>query len=121
MELTNIYQIRTLPLTTPQGNLLGKTILFKDITEQKRDEAKIIDQEKALSIMTERERLGRELHDGNGQLWSYINMQVEAARSLIEKKDFTEADVLLEKLVGVTQDMHVDIRESITGLQLTAT
>lgn len=115
-----IYQIQTLPLTTPQGNLLGKTILFKDITEQKRDEAKIIDQEKALSIMTERERLGRELHDGNGQLWSYINMQIEAARSLIEKKDLSKADVLLEKLADVTQDMHVDIRESITGLQLTA-
>lgn len=116
-----IYQICTLPLKTPQGNLLGKTIIFKDITEQKRDEAKIIDQEKALSIMTERERLGRELHDGKGQLWSYMIMQLGAARSLLEKKEFVKADLLLEKLAGITLDIHVDLRESITGLQLTAT
>lgn len=115
------YQIRTLLFKTPQGHLLGKTILFKDITEQKQDQAKLVDQQKALSIMVERERLGRELHDGHGQLWSYINMQVETARSLLEKKDFVQTDLLLEKLAGVTQDIHVDLRESITGLQLSAT
>ncbi len=115
------YQISTLLFQTPQGHMLGKTILFKDITEQKRDQAKLVDQQKALSIMVERERLGRELHDGHGQLWSYINMQVETARSLLEKKDFVQTDLLLEKLASVTQDIHVDLRESITGLQLSAT
>lgn len=115
------YQISTLLFQTPQGHMLGKTILFKDITEQKRDQAKLVDQQKALSIMAERERLGRELHDGPGQLWSYVNIQVEAARSLLEKKELVQTDLLLEKLAGVTQDMHVDLRESIAGLQLTAT
>lgn len=116
-----IYQIRTLLFKNPQGHYLGKTIIIKDITEQKRNQAKLVDQQKALSIIGERERLGRELHDGHGQLWSYINMQVEAARSFLDKKDVVQADVLLEKLAGVTQDVHVDLRESITGLQLTAT
>ncbi len=115
------YQFRTLPLTTPQGNLLGKTILLKDITRQKQDEKKMLEAEKALSILTERERLGRELHDGHGQLWSYFHVQVEAARSLLEKNNPQQASLLLEKLAGVTRDMHVDIRESITGLQLTTT
>lgn len=112
------YQISTLLFTTPQGHRLGKTVLFKEITELKRNQARLIDQQKALSIMAERERLGRELHDGQGQLWSYINMQVEAARSLLEKQDVEKADLLLEKLAGITQDVHVDLRESITGLQL---
>jgi signal transduction histidine kinase len=114
------YQISTLLFKTPQGHMIGRTIIFKDITEQKRNQAKLVDQQKALSIMVERERLGRELHDGQGQLWSYINMQVEAARSLLDKKDIAQVDLLLEKVAEVTQDIHVDIRESITGLQLSA-
>lgn len=48
-------------------------------------------------------------------------MQVEAVRSLLDKKNPVQADLLLEKLAGVTRDVHVDIRESITGLQLAAT
>lgn len=114
------YQLNATSLQTG-GHWLGKVIVLKDITEQKRDQAKMVEQQKALSIMRERERLGRELHDGHGQLWSYINMQVEATRSLLDKKDLTQADLLLEKLAGVTREMHVDIREAITGLQIAAT
>ena len=99
---------------------MGKAIIFKDITEQKCNQAKLLEHAKALSILTERERLGRELHDGPGQLWSYIHMQVEAARTFLEKKDPVQAEALLARLAGVTRDMHVDIRESITGLQLAA-
>lgn len=112
------YQLRALPLKTPQGNPLGKTILLKDITQQKQDEKKMLEAEKALSILTERERLGRELHDGHGQLWSYFHMQVEAVRSQLEKNDSLQARVLLDKLAKNMQSLHVDIRESITGLQL---
>lgn len=115
------YQLRALPLKTPQGNPLGKTILLKDITRQKQDEKRMLEAEKALSILTERERLGRELHDGQGQLWSYFHVQLEAVRSLLGKNDPAQAGVLLNKLAGNIQNMHVDIRESITGLQLTAT
>lgn len=114
------YQLRALPLKTPQGNPLGKTILLKDITRQKQDEKRMLEAEKALSILTERERLGRELHDGQGQLWSYFHVQLEAARSLLGKNDSAQAGVLLNKLAGNIQNMHVDIRESITGLQLAA-
>lgn len=115
------YQLRVLPLKTPQGNPLGKTILLKDITRQKLDEKKMLEAEKALSILTERERLGRELHDGHGQLWSYFQVQVEAVRSQLEKNNPAQAGVLLDKLASNMQDMHVDIRESITGLQLAGT
>lgn len=115
------YQIRALPLKTPQGNPLGKTILLKDITRQKQDEQKMLEAEKALSILSERKRLGRELHDGQGQSWSYFHVQVEAVRSLLERNDPVQARVLLDKLAGVIQDMHVDIRESISGLQLAST
>lgn len=111
------YQISTIPLTTPQGDLLGKTILFKDITQQKHDQEKLLEQQKALSILAERERLGRELHDGSGQTWSYINMQVEAVCLLLAKNEPAQAHTLLQRLANVVRDAHVDIRESIAGLK----
>lgn len=100
-----------------KGHWLGQVVILKDITEQKQSQIKLIEQQKALSIMAERDRLGRELHDGHGQLWSYINMQVEAARSLLTQRKAEQADQLLKKLAEVTQDVHIDIRESITGLK----
>ncbi|MGE5605252.1 MAG: histidine kinase, partial [Bacteroidota bacterium] len=43
--------------------------------------AVVFQQEQAAAVIKERDRLGRELHDGQGQLVSYLTMQLEAARS----------------------------------------
>lgn len=114
------YNVQVVPLQLWRRWNFGKAIIIHDISEQKLAQMKNLEQEKALSIMKERDRLGRELHDGYGQLWSYINMQVEAVRSLLNKKDLNGMNLILEELAGVTQNIHVDIRESITGLKLAA-
>ena len=115
------YLFRVSLLTGVGGRNIGKAIVLQDIGELKAAQAQILDQEKALSVMAERDRLGRELHDGQGQVWGYINMQVEAARSLLAKNEPVRVEALLAKLAGVTRDVHVDIRESITGLRAAAT
>ncbi|MDR7868844.1 MAG: histidine kinase N-terminal 7TM domain-containing protein [Sporomusaceae bacterium] len=117
LEGSGDYSYHVTPLTG-WGNInIGKAIVLHDTTELKQVQAQIVEQQKALSIMTERDRLGRELHDGAGQLWGYINMQVEAARSLLAKNEPAQVDTVLERLAGVTRDVHVDIRESIAGLR----
>ncbi|WP_094604352.1 hypothetical protein SPSIL_051520 [Sporomusa silvacetica DSM 10669] len=113
------YLFRVTPLAGWGNREMGKAIVLQDIGELKQAQAKIVDQQKALSIMAERARLGRELHDGAGQIWSYINMKVEAARSLLAKNEPAQADMLMERLAGVVRDVHVDIRESIAGLRTT--
>jgi signal transduction histidine kinase len=114
------YQIRTLLLKTPQGNLLGKTIIFKDITRQKRDQAKMMEQQKALTILTERERLGRELHDGRGQIWNYLNFELQIVRSLLDRGQLDGVSKQVDRLVGIVKELNVDARESIVGLKRTA-
>lgn len=111
------YLFRVTPLVGWRNKNIGKAIVLHDISEEKKAQAQIVEQQKALSIMAERDRLGRELHDGAGQMWGYINMQVEAARSHLAKNEQGQADSLLERLVGITRNVHVDIRESITGLR----
>ncbi|HWR41006.1 MAG TPA: histidine kinase N-terminal 7TM domain-containing protein [Patescibacteria group bacterium] len=113
------YQVRETSLETV-GYWLGKVIVLKDITQEKQNQAKLMEQEKALSIMAERDRLGRELHDGSGQIWSYVNMQLETACTLFDKKDFTQMESILRRLTHVTQEVHIDIRESISGLKTVA-
>ena len=111
------YQLDLTPLKIASGQILGKVIVLKDITEQKQNHDLIIEQEKAFSILTERQRLGRELHDGQGQLWSYIHMQLEAINSLLTKKNIVQMAAILKELSGVVQNVHMDLRESITGLR----
>lgn len=111
------YQVSRIPLTAGSGYRLGRIILLTDITRSKQDQEKLLAQQKALSVLMERDRLGREIHDGPGQFWSYLNMQVGAIRSLIEKNRIKQADSLLVQLAEVSQELHTDIRESIRGLQ----
>lgn len=118
LEGSGDYSYHVTPLVGWGKMNIGRAIVLHDVAELKQAQTRIVEQQRALSIMTERDRLGRELHDGAGQLWGYINMQVEAARSLLVKNEPAQAEALLERLAGVTRDVHVDIRESITGLRI---
>lgn len=111
------YQLQLTPLQTDGGYLLGKIILLQDITQQKQDHEKMLEQEKALSILTERNRLGRELHDGQGQIWSSLKLQYQTLRELVAGKRLAEADLCIEMLIEMCNGFHTDIRESIVGLK----
>lgn len=116
---SRFYDISTLPLETPQGDPLGRTMVFKDITQQKRDQQKILESEKALAILTERDRLGRELHDAQGQFPGYVKTHTQAVRLLLQKGRAEEADRQLERLVNAADEAFSDVRESIVSLKIT--
>jgi signal transduction histidine kinase len=111
------YLITRTALRTPAGHVLGQVLVFKDISREKQQQARIVEQEKALSTLEERSRLSRELHDGPGQLCSYFSMQTQSARILIAKQKYDQADHRLEQLQKTVQDVNLSLRESITGLQ----
>ena len=109
------YQVNITSLDS-QGSLLGKVIVFKDITKQKQIQTKLFEQQQALAILTERNRLGRELHDGQGQIWSYLQLELQTVRSLLNGAQLTEAKEQVERLARIAKDLNVDVRESIAGL-----
>lgn len=119
------YRIHLTPLADIHRNSsqrqLGKVILLQDITAWKRAQNQLSEQQKALAVLAERDRISRELHDGPGQIWSYLNMQTEAIQTLLDKGKVAPAQALLEQLTRVTKDFNVDLRESIIGLQTAAT
>jgi len=110
------YQLNMTPLIS-QGNLLGKVIFIKDITQQKQIQDQLMEQEKALSIMVERDRLGREIHDGRGQIWNYINLELQTTRSLLNGGRIEEVGKQIDQLIGIVKELNVEVRESIVGLK----
>jgi signal transduction histidine kinase len=103
-----------------RGLEVGCLVLLHDVTDQKRDQMQIIEQQRALAMLQEREQLARELHDGVGQVLGYVKMQAQAARDRLAQDQLAAADSDLEKLVAVVQDAHTDVREYIMGAKLTA-
>jgi signal transduction histidine kinase len=110
------YQLTTTSLQTA-GHFLGKIVIFKDITQQKQDQEKLLNSEKALSILTERNRLSRELHDAQGQFPGYVKTHTQAIRLLLQKGQIEDVDRQLERLTNAAAVAFTDVRESIIGLK----
>lgn len=65
----------------------------------------------------EQERLSRDLHDGLAQVISYLMMRLDTVESLVRTGRSVEAQGELEKLREVTNELYVDVRDSISGLR----
>lgn len=99
----------------------GKVLLLKDITEEKRNQEQLLEQQKALSILRERERLGRELHDGQGQVWNYLGLELSTLSVQVAQGNKVQAHAQLQRLLKLVQEQNADVRESIASLRCTRT
>ena len=94
---------------------VGRLLLLHDVTEQKRAQAQIYEQQKVQAVMEERAGLARELHDNIDQALAAAQLQAETANELIDRGEFAAAQDTLARLVEVTQSAHVDIRQYLLG------
>jgi PAS domain S-box-containing protein len=96
--------------------------VVRDIRERKRAEAEIHrlqEQIENMAIQAERERLGRELHDGLGQVLGFIGIKSAAISELLKQNRIAEAQHAIGELERVTQTAYADVREAILGLRST--
>jgi signal transduction histidine kinase len=73
------------------------------------------------AVLQERERLSRELHDGVAQLVAHLLLRLDTIKELVEANREHEAEIELEQLHGVANEIYEDIGESITGLRTNVT
>src|SRR6202022_3885949 len=133
-------EITSSPLQTEEGLLVTSAV--RDVTERKRAEQRIAEQTQQLHDANrelrhlssrivairdeERRRLGRELHDSQGQYLAAIKMNLEmiettdAALSPVQKSALTEAVTLLERSMReirvISHLLHPPLLDEI-GLQ----
>ena len=101
-----------------EGQRIAFEGVIRDITQRKLAEQQVTTQQEALTMLKERERLARELHDNLGQVLGYINLHAQGIRDLIAKGDEKEASHLTEQIIQVSQSVLTDIREYILGVQI---
>jgi len=111
------FNISFTPLMDQRGDALGHLLLMRDMTEQRQAQNMLLDQQRAVAALQERERLARELHDSIGQVLSYVSLQAQTARKWAAEGNLDKAGSVIGRLAGVAQDAHVDVRESILSLR----
>lgn len=105
-----------------ESEVAARTIQLRaEIAEHEQDQARIIAQQRELATFEERERLGRELHDGLGQILGYVNVQTQAAEALLAQGQNAAAQANLQQIAQAARQAHTDLRSYILGLRLPQT
>jgi PAS domain S-box-containing protein len=115
------YEIDVSPLHDFRGLLMGYLLLLRDVTEHKRAEEQIIEQQRSLAMLRERVQLARELHDGVGQVLGFASLKIGATRKLIADGKLAKADDQLVHLESAVIEAHADVREHILNLRTAPT
>jgi signal transduction histidine kinase len=109
------YMVTNSLLNDFRGLEAGRLLLLHDVTEQKRAQARILEQQKVQAAMEERAGLARELHDSIGQVLAVAQLQAETANELVDRGETAAAQATLSRLVEVTYSAQVDVRQYLLG------
>lgn len=112
------YHLNLTNLKGRQGEVIGQLLLLRDVTGEKRAQANLLDQQRVVATLQERDRLARELHDGIGQILGYVSMQVQTARKWLRDGNEEKAESLMGRIAEVSKDAHAEVRESILSLRI---
>jgi signal transduction histidine kinase len=99
------------------GELIGQILLLHDVTEQKRAQTRILEQQSVVVMLRERECLARELHDGIGQMLASAQFQVKVAFEFLAKQNEASLVSCLQKLDEVIQEAKESVRTYLTGVK----
>jgi signal transduction histidine kinase len=94
-------------------------LLLHDVTEQRRSQVQILEQQRALATLNEREHLAHELHDGLGQVLAAAHLQASTAKLLLDRGETTQVGECLNILADTTLQAEADMREYLLGAQST--
>jgi nitrate/nitrite-specific signal transduction histidine kinase len=73
----------------------------------------------SLSIVQERGRIAREMHDGLAQVLGYLNLQVQTLGSLLKQGKTDKLQHELQQMHQAIHTAHADVRENILSLRTT--
>ena len=91
--------------------------LINEMASRETVQNLVLQQQRALMTLDERERLGRELHDGLGQVMGYLTIEAQSAQAMLQNRDVAGLQESLEKIANVARDGHDDVRGFILGLR----
>lgn len=102
---------RTEELTRTNINLVAEMSALASAQTQ------ILEQQRALAALEERAHLSRELHDGLGQVLSYINVQATALQDMLANGRAPAAEANLQQLAQAARAANAALRAHLLGLR----
>ncbi len=111
------YHLSISPLSDRHSFLLGYLIWIQDITEQKQIQEQHLDNQRTLAMLQERELLGRELHDGIGQILAAAQLQIASASELLSRRETHQAALVLRRLSNTVQEAKDAVRTYLAGVK----
>ena len=103
-----------------RGVAIGRLLMLRDVTDQKKAQEQILEQQRALARSQEREMLARDLHDELSQDLSFINVEAQAVCDELAAGQVEQASADLQRLAKIAREAQVDVRGQITRLSLDA-
>ena len=91
--------------------------LRSEMEARAKAQEQVVEQQRGLAALEERERMARELHDGIGQVLGFLNVQAQSANDSLQARDPLTASQLLNRIAEVAQETHDDVRGYILGLK----
>ena len=114
---TRYYLLEASSLNDWRGLEVGHLLLLHDVTGQKHAQAQLLEQQRALAMLQEREQLARELHDDLGQALAAVHLQATTAKLLLAIGKTDQVSETLENLAETTLQVEADMREYLLGAQ----
>ena len=79
--------------------------------------ASLLERERGVAVLEERDRLAREIHDSIAQVLGYLHLKSRAAANVVAEGDGTHAAEDLREISDLAHEAYVDVREAILGLR----
>ncbi len=114
-QASHHYTLAVSQLNDWRGLDIGRLLMLQDITEQRRNQAMLLEQQRVVATLSERERLARELHDSLGQALAAAHLQASTARQLYARGEAAQVGEYLELLTDTTLQAEADMREFLLG------
>ena len=111
------FQVALSPVMDRRGFHLGRVVWFRDVTTQRRTQKELLDQQRTLAMLEERELLGRELHDGIGQMLAAVQMQARSASELLRRGESVKVEDCLRRIADVAQEAKESVRTYLSGVK----
>lgn len=81
------------------------------------ENARLYEEVESLAIVTERERIAREMHDNLAQVLAYVIIKAQAAKEFLRSGQASAVEGQLDRLEQVAKELYADVREAILGLR----
>jgi signal transduction histidine kinase len=90
-----------------------------DLAAIEVQKGKLIERDRLVAVLEERERLAREMHDSLAQVLGYLHLKSEAAQASLSRGDSEKVREDLNEIASTSHEAYADVREAILGLRET--